>query len=251
MDILPTNEYKEVEGRYYVNPQISLDESNTFIDNLRTSQGQQNQEIFTDTQRLGTDVPSDLGGLTGAGSYFTSRYQTPQTASNIANLRATAQASALNQVLANEEAMWKKRYNDAYRAYQKRTSGGGGDEDKGDVDEEETTTEIGSVTTEGIAKSMYDKKFLEYKNQGLSTIEAEALAKADMGIANVVNSEGTAAANGIARNKANIGGQNSYTYTLPNGRTVLVNEDVYDLIITSTGYVLRNRETGKAYQVGV
>ena len=119
MDILPTNEYKEVEGRYYVNPQISLDESNTFIDNLRTSQGQQNQEIFSDTRMLGTDVPSNLGGLTGADSYFTSRYQVPQTNAAAANLRAAAQASALNQVLEDQQSMWKKRYNDAYRAYQK------------------------------------------------------------------------------------------------------------------------------------
>lgn len=119
-NLLPTNEYKEIEGRQYLNPQVQLDESNTFIDNLRASQGQQNQEIFTDTQRLGTDISSDLGGLTGANSYFTSRYQTPQTASAIANLRATAQAQALNEVLANEQAIWKKRYQDAYRNYQKR-----------------------------------------------------------------------------------------------------------------------------------
>lgn len=130
MDVLPTNEYTEVEGRYYANPQIGLDESSRFIDNLRASQGQQNQEIFTDTQRLGTDISSDLGGLTGANSYFTSRYQTPQTASAVANLRATAQAQALNEVLANEQAIWKKRYQDAYKNYQKRqnarSSGGGG-----------------------------------------------------------------------------------------------------------------------------
>ena len=119
-NILPENEYTEVDGRAYLNPQVSLDESNTFIDNLRSAQGQQNQEIFTDTQRLGTDVPSNLGGLTGANSYFTSRYQTPQTNSAVANLRATAQAQALNEVLANEQAIWKKRYQDAYKNYQKR-----------------------------------------------------------------------------------------------------------------------------------
>lgn len=118
--ILPTNEYTEVEGRVYANPQVGIDESNTFIDNLRATQGQQNQEIFTDTQMLGTDVPSDIGGLTGANSYFTSRYQTPMTNAAIGSLRATAQAAALNQVLANEQAIWKKRYQDAYRNYQKR-----------------------------------------------------------------------------------------------------------------------------------
>lgn len=119
-NILPDNEYQEIEGRAYINPQVSLDESNAFIDNLRSVQGQQNQEIFSDTQMLGTDVPSVMGGLTGGNSYFTSRYQTPQTNSAVANLRAAAQAQALNEVLANEQAIWKKRYQDAYRNYQKR-----------------------------------------------------------------------------------------------------------------------------------
>ena len=140
-----------MEGRVYLNPQVALDESNTFIDNLRATQGAQNQEIAQQTQRLGTDIPSNLGGLTGADSYFTSRYQTPQTISNIANLRATAQAAALNQVLANEQEKWKKRYNDAYRAYQKRQynknnnlSSGGGNEGE-DPDYNPTDTKVGSV----------------------------------------------------------------------------------------------------------
>ena len=102
---------------------------------------------------LGTDVPSNLGGLTGAESYFTSRYQTPQTISTVANLRATAQAAALNQVLANEQEMWKKRYNDAYRAYQKSQynrgngggSGGGGADEGEDPDYNPTDTKVGSV----------------------------------------------------------------------------------------------------------
>lgn len=151
-NLLPTNEYKEIEERQYLNPQVQLDESNTFIDNLRASQGQQNQEIFTDTQRLGTDISSDLGGLTGANSYFTSRYQTPQTASAVANLRATAQAQALNEVLANEQAIWKKRYQDAYRAAQRRAynrsyGGGGG-----------TTGDVLKTTTGGVDENPTDDK---------------------------------------------------------------------------------------------
>lgn len=130
MAILDDNEFTEVEGRYYVDPQVSLDESNTFIDNLRATQEANNQQIKTDTYNLGTAVPSNLGGLTGAESYFTSRYQVPQTNTAVANLRATAQAAALNQVLANEQEKWKKRYNDAYRAYQKsqynKSNGGAG-----------------------------------------------------------------------------------------------------------------------------
>ena len=136
-NILPNEEITEVEGRAYLNPQVGLDESTSFIDNLRATQGQQNQEIAEQTYNLGTAVPSVQGGLgtnTPANmNYFTSRYQTPMTNSNVANLRAAAQATALNEVLANEQAIWKKKYQDAYRAYQKRNynrsrygSGGGG-----------------------------------------------------------------------------------------------------------------------------
>lgn len=126
--MLNNDEYTEVEGRYYLNPQTGLDESTSFIENLRATQGQQNQEIAEQTQNLGTDISSNLGGLGGDTDYWTARYQTPQTASAVANLRTVAQAAALNQALANEQAMWKKRYNDAYRAYQRRSrsSGGGG-----------------------------------------------------------------------------------------------------------------------------
>lgn len=160
-NIIPTNEYTEFEGRYYANPQVSLDRSNQFIDNLRATQGTQNQEIAQQTYNLGTEVPSNLGGLTGANSYFTSRYQTPQTNAVTANLRAIAQAQALNDVLANEQEMWKKRYQDAYRAYQRSThnktyssNGTGGDsgnqslwsgEPKIEVTDEKTEDETSAV----------------------------------------------------------------------------------------------------------
>ena len=84
--------------------------------------------------------------------YFTSRLQTPQTNSTVANLRATAQAAALNQALQNEQEIWKKRYQDAYRAYQKRmndkanqpttTGGGGGGLDIDTNTNTEETTEL-------------------------------------------------------------------------------------------------------------
>lgn len=150
--ILPTEEYKEVDGRVYANPQVSVDETNAFIDNLRSSQGQQNQEIISDTQMLGTDVPTNLGGLTGAGSYFTSRYQTPQTNNVAANLRATAQATALNQILQDEQAYWKKRYQDAYRSYQKRSynkayGGSGGSGGSGGNADNKSTWDGGTTKT--------------------------------------------------------------------------------------------------------
>ena len=118
--ILPETEVTEVEGRTYVNPQIALGESDTFIDNLRQTQQANTQQIAQDTANLGTEVPSNLGGLMGGEGYWTSRYQTPQTNATVANLRSAAQAKALNDVLANEQAIWKNRYQQAYRNYQKR-----------------------------------------------------------------------------------------------------------------------------------
>ena len=112
-----------VDDMRYINPQVGLDESNAFIENLRNTQGQRTQEIAEDTYNLGTAVPSNLGGLGGAGTYFTSRYQTPQTNDAIANLRATAQAQALNDAMNNTLAQAKERYNKAYKAYQRRSRG--------------------------------------------------------------------------------------------------------------------------------
>lgn len=118
--ILPETEVTEVEGRTYVNPQVAVGESDTFIDNLRQTQQANTQQIAQNTYDLGTAVPSNLGGLMGGEGYWTSRYQTPQTNAAVANLRAAAQAKALNDVLANEQAIWKNRYQQAYRNYQKR-----------------------------------------------------------------------------------------------------------------------------------
>lgn len=120
MDILPENERVELESRLYSNPQIGLDESSSFIEKLRQTQQANTQQITQDTANLGTEVPSNLGGLTGGEGYWTSRYQIPQTNAAVQNLRAAAQAQALNDVLANEQAIWKKRYQDVYREYQKR-----------------------------------------------------------------------------------------------------------------------------------
>ena len=185
--IIPENEYTEVEDRLYLNPQTGVDETNTFIEKLRETQNANNAQIAQQTQALGTEVPSNLGGLTGAESYFTSRYQTPQSASAVANLRATAQAAALNQVLANEQEMWKKRYNDAYRAYQKRTY----DANKNpqnpststpeNVSVGDTTQEIISIETEALAKSRYQKLLMKYLQAGYPVAEAEAKAKEDFG----------------------------------------------------------------------
>lgn len=162
LQILPESDYREVEGRNYINPNLPIDRTNRFIDNLRANQQANAVEIAQQTEALGTTVPSSEGGLTGAGSYFSSRYATPQQLSVAQNLRTAAQAAALNEALANEQAMWKQRYNQAYRDYQMRNyrkserdrnrmynSGntGGGSATKGNVveEEEDTYTIEGSV----------------------------------------------------------------------------------------------------------
>lgn len=114
-----------VDDRRYIKPQVALDESNAFIENLRNTQGQRTAEIAQDTYNLGTAVPSNLGGLGGSGSYFTSRYQTPQTNEVVANLKATAQAQALNDAMNNALAQAKQRYNNAYKAAQRRSGSTG------------------------------------------------------------------------------------------------------------------------------
>lgn len=127
--MLPSTEYVEAEGRYYLNPQLQVDEASEFITNLRNTQQAQNAEISQQAQNLGTDISTSLGGLTGAEGYWTSRYQTPQTNQLVQDLRTAAQASALEQALQNEQAIWKQRYQNAYKAAQRRTasraSGGG------------------------------------------------------------------------------------------------------------------------------
>ena len=118
--ILDSNEFTEVENRSYLNPNLQVDETATFIDNLRNTQQQNNAQIAGQTQSLGTNVPSSLGGLLGGEGYWSSRMQTAQTNDVVQNLRTAAQAAALNQALENEQAMWKNRYQQAYRNYQKR-----------------------------------------------------------------------------------------------------------------------------------
>lgn len=151
-EIIPTNEYTVIDNAAYANPQVALDESNKFIDNYRAIQAADTAQIASDTQNLSTDVPSSQGGLGGATSYFTSRYQTPQTVSAIADLRATAQSKALSDIMSNEQAHWKQKYSDAYRAAQKRavstnTNNTNDSNPTGDVDYKATDSEDNAAGT--------------------------------------------------------------------------------------------------------
>lgn len=115
-------EISDFESRTYLSPTKSRDEQMSFVDNLRETMGRNTAQINADTYALGTQVPSNLGGLSGAENTFTARYQTPQLNQTAADLRTAAQQTALNQALSNLQNAWKKRYNDAVLNYQKRAA---------------------------------------------------------------------------------------------------------------------------------
>lgn len=125
------NESYDFEDRKYVNPTLSRDEQLSFVDNFREAQQSNMDQIARDTHNLGTDVPSNLGGLSGSEGLWKASYVTPKVDSMISGLRASAQAKALNDVLSNYQEQMKKRYNDAYMAYQKRNNNGSGGSDGG------------------------------------------------------------------------------------------------------------------------
>lgn len=166
-----TDETYELEDRVYVNPTQSRDEQLQFVENLRDVQAQNNQQIAADTYALGTQVPTNLGGLTsGAGnadSYWMSRYQTPQIQSAVANLQATAQADALSKIMAQDEAQYQNRANQAYRNYQKRqrararSGGSGGTTPLGNTPDNQKDPDVTTTKTD-------DKTSLSVGNDKLS-----------------------------------------------------------------------------------
>lgn len=133
------------EDRVYIEPTVSRDEQLGFIDRLREIENKDLQKIATDTHNLGTDVPSNLGGLsaigtpnslgisgadTGSAGIWRNRYERPQVNALVQGLKATAQASALNDAMNNMLGQWKNRYNQAARRYNK--SGGSNSADSSD-----------------------------------------------------------------------------------------------------------------------
>lgn len=108
----------EFESRSYVNPQASLDENNTFINNLRSTQAADANRVAAETEAMGTQVPSQLGGLGGgAESQWRTQYETPQVNELVSGLKAAAQAQALNTALSNIQNQESQRYKVAYRDY--------------------------------------------------------------------------------------------------------------------------------------
>ena len=238
--ILPENEVMEFEDRLYIDPNVSLAEQNQFVDNLRNVQNSNNAEINAQTYNLGTAVPSNLGGLVGGEGYFTSRYQTPQNVSVAANLRTAAQAQALNEVLSNELAAQKKRYNDAYRAAQRRANTPtptNPADDNLDPDFETTTPQgTGGASVAGLPGS-----YTVVSPDGrlhvvdMNTGDEESIAP---GQKSKTRQQAAAGVGG--------GGE---IRTLPNGNRVLIKPG-YSLTKEGDKYYLVNKSNGNRTQVG-
>lgn len=114
------NEFYTFEDRAYIQPTVSSDEQEAFINNLRDVQARNNADIAQQTRNLGTDISSNLGGLGGGEAYFNSRYQTPQVNEMVDTLKAASQAEVAQDVMQNYQAQLKERYNQAARKAQQR-----------------------------------------------------------------------------------------------------------------------------------
>lgn len=124
------SEYFEYENRAYLSPTISRDEQLGFVNTLRDTVERNTDQINTQTQNLGTNITSNLGGLTGSNSYFKQRYQTAPLEAQMNTLKATAQAKALNDLMSNYQNQAANRYSQAYRSAKAKAAaaaaGGGG-----------------------------------------------------------------------------------------------------------------------------
>lgn len=123
---MDASEYFDLEDRRYVSPTVSRDDQLGFVNTLRDTMGLNTAQINAQTERLGTDIPSSMGGLAGSGSYFAQRYQTTPLEARANTLKATAQAKALNDLMSNYERQMANRAQQAYRNAKRRASASGG-----------------------------------------------------------------------------------------------------------------------------
>lgn len=154
----------EDDGLWYVRPEVALNEQNAFINNYRNIEAQNNAQIAQQTRALGTQVPSQLGGLVGGGGYFRSRYQTPQTNQVVADLRSQMQGQALQAVLQNELEKAKKKYKDAQNSALKTSNTSNTNswsvDDRGTDDSKKRNTEFVGTEEEDITTESFGNNVL-------------------------------------------------------------------------------------------
>lgn len=174
------SEFYDFEDRRYINPTLSRDEQLEFVNTLRDTVDRNTAQVNTQTQKLGTDISPNLGGLSGSNNYFKQRYQTTPVQSQVATLKATAQAKALNDLMTNYQSQAANRYQQAYRTAaisggnNSGNTGGGGDDD----DEKEGGVEYGddnkNVSNNGESKEITPPKKEDYYANGEEQSEAIA-----------------------------------------------------------------------------
>lgn len=168
------DEYYTYEDRAYISPTVSRDEQLAFVDQLRDTIGNNTSQINTQTQRLGTDISPNYGGLTGSNSYFAQRYQTTPVQAYVSGLKATAQAKALNDLLSNYQNQATNKYNQAYRAAQKRAAAAaaaGSNGYSGDGGYEQGEGEFATANTAyGIDTSKYSGKTINGQPVNITAI---------------------------------------------------------------------------------
>lgn len=185
---MAVNETLDFEDRKYVNPQRSLDEQNSFITKLRSLEQNNLQKIATDTHNLGTDVPSNLGGLSGIGTpnsigisgadtgsagIWRNRYERPQVNALVGDLKATAQAQALNDSLNNLLSQYKNRYNQAYRKAAKSSGNNNNNpDDPLDDDPFDTISSDTSWEVEGLTQERARKYYRDLVTGGMNSFGA-------------------------------------------------------------------------------
>lgn len=154
----------EDDGRWYIRPEVALNEQNAFINNYRNIEAQNNAQIAQQTRALGTQVPSQLGGLVGGGGYFRSRLQTPQTNQIVADLRSQMQGQALQTVLQNELEKAKKKYKDVQNSALKTSNTGNTNpwsvDDRGTDDSKKRNTEFVGTEEEDITTESFGNNVL-------------------------------------------------------------------------------------------
>ncbi len=182
-------------------------------------------------------------------------------------MRAAAQADALNKALSNEQAMWKKRYNDAYRNYQKRawdnqnaaTGGGSGDqttegEYKTEDPYEATIVGVTPGVADGYTVGNFDTETgdvlgytgVPYGEEGKTnrTYYLNSYDPAGASIVKRARKEGDMTESGSRSGTIRV-------WKLPNGTTTNVDATYYTVVKDRGGnYYAKNRSTGALTPIG-
>lgn len=207
------------EDRQYLKPEVSRDEQLGFIDNLRSTQTNDLNKISRDTYNMGTPVTSNLGGLHGSEGVWGAQHVSPQTNALVADLKATAQASALNTALSNMQQQYKNAYDQVKRNYTKRHKNGnptittpGGNTD-GDVD-----FVAGDDTERSLTSSDLNNAILNINNDKAKS----ANAKEGTPIGYSSTKGATSVLSPASTSNANTRGR-TFTYTAPSGTRGTIN----------------------------